>query len=165
MTEDKHENLKMKPAPPPSDNITTTVRLVFEVMLKDKKVTPRQLTLANEVVTRMTETIQKGHFFPPNAGDITLTITIVACSEGSRYGRLCCGELGVGWVVLECEWLLMRGDVKLTTTKTEKLRDSGAIGFADLCDANYGENTLLMDLCVRMAVQIGKKSAIALGKL
>jgi hypothetical protein len=62
-------------------------------------------------------------------------------------------------VILYYEWLLMRGDAKLAKPKTESLRYSEAIGFTDVCDANYGENTILNDLCYNVAEQIGKKSA------
>ncbi len=93
-----------------------------------------------------------------------MKITVVACSEGSRRRRICCGELGVGWVMLECEWLPVRGDAKLTESKTETLRSSGAAGFSDVCDANFGQNTLLNELCYKMSEQIGNKSAKALRK-
>jgi hypothetical protein len=165
MTKDQSETAKWEPAPPSSDYIKA-IRLAFEVELrpKDQKV-PGRVALANKVVERMSETIQRGSFFPPNKGDITLKIKVVACSEGSRCGRICCGELGVGWVKLDCEWLLMRGDAKLTKPKTESLRSSGAIGFSDVYDANYGENTLLNNLYYEMATQIAKNSATALSHL
>jgi hypothetical protein len=162
MTKDQSENAKVKP---PADN-NNTVRVAFEVKLrpKDQKV-PNRVTMANDVVERMSETIlQKGNFFPPNKRDITLKVTVVACSEGSRWGRICCGELGVGWVMLDCEWLLARGDTKLTEPTTETLRSSGAAGFSDVCDANFGQNTLLNELCYKMSEQIGNKSAKALRK-
>jgi hypothetical protein len=165
MTKDQSEPAKVEPAPPSPDN-TKTIRVVFELELrpKDQKM-PDRVTLANKVVERMSETIQQGNFFPPNKGDITLKIAVVACSEGSRCGRICCGELGMGWVMLDCDWLLMRDDAKLTKPKTESLRSSGAIGFTDICDANFGENTILNDLCYKMAEKIGKKSATALSNL
>jgi hypothetical protein len=106
-------------------------------------------------VERMSETIEKGDFLPTSKGNIILKITVLACSGGSRFGRICCAELGVGWVMLDCEWLLMTGDAKLTKTtkptkpKTESLRSSGAIGFTDVCDASYGENTISNDLCYK----------------
>jgi hypothetical protein len=103
---------------------------------------PDRVTLANKVVELMSETIQRGSFFPPGKGDITLMIIVVACSEGSRCGRICCTDLGAGWVMLDCEWVLMRGDAKLTKPKTESLRFSGGIGCTDVCDADYGENTI-----------------------
>jgi hypothetical protein len=158
MKKDQSETAKLEPARPSSDYIKA-IRLVF-----DQKV-PDRGTLANKVVERMSETIQRGSFFPPNKGDITLKITVVACSEGSRCGRICCGELGVGWVMLDCDWLLMRGDTKLTKPKTESLRSSGALGFTDVCEANYGENTILNDLCYKMAETIGQESAMALSRL
>jgi hypothetical protein len=112
MTKDKSETAKVSSAPPSSDYIKA-IRVVCEVELrpKDQKV-PDRVILANKVVERMSETIQRGSFFPPNKGDITLKITVMACSEGSRCGRICCGELGVGWVMLDCDWLLMRGAAK-----------------------------------------------------
>jgi hypothetical protein len=162
MTNDQSENAKVQP---PSDN-NSTVRVAVEVKLrpKDQKV-PNRVAMANAIVERMLETIQSGNFFPPNKGDITLKVTVMACSEGSRCGRICCGELGVGWVMLDCEWLLARGDAKLTEPRTEKLRDSGAIGFSDVCEANYGQHLLLNELCYKMSEQIGTKSARALGSL
>jgi hypothetical protein len=165
MTKDQSETTKVEPAPPSADK-NTTIRVVFELELrpKDQKV-PDRVTLANKVVERMSETIFRGNFFPPSKGDITLKITVVACSEGSRWGRICCGELGMGWVMLDCDWLLMRGDAKLTEPKTQSLRSSGAIGFTDMCDENFGENTILNDLCYKMAEKIGKKSAAALSHL
>jgi hypothetical protein len=149
-TKEQGENEKVEPAPPSSDN-NKTIRVVFEVELLPK----------DQVVERMSERIEKGDFFPTSKGDITLKITVLACSEGSRCGRICCAELGVGWVVLECEWLLMRGDAILTV-KTEKLRDSGAIGFADLSDADYGHDTLVYELSLKMARTIGHKADLAL---
>jgi hypothetical protein len=141
-TKEQGENEKVEPAPPSSDN-NKTIRVVFEVELLPK----------DQVVERMSERIEKGDFFPTSKGDITLKISVLACSEGSRCGRICCAELGVGWVMLDCEWLLMTGDAtkltKPTKPKTESLRSSGAIGFRDVCDANYGENTILNDLCYK----------------
>jgi hypothetical protein len=168
MQKDQSKNAKVKPAPPPSDNNNSdnTVRVVFEVKLRpvDQKL-PYRVTMANEVVQRMSETIHRGKFFPPTKGDITLEINIVACSEGDRCGRLCCAELGVGWVMLDCDWLLMEGDAKLTEPKKEKLRKTGALGFADCWYDNYGQYTLFYELCYKMVERIGTKSAKALLKL
>ncbi len=63
--------------------------------------------------------------------------------------------------MLDCEWLLMTGDAKLTEPMTETLRSSGAAGISDVCDANFGENTLLNELCYTMSEQIGTNSADA----
>jgi hypothetical protein len=167
MPKDQSENAKVKPAPLSDNNSSSnTARVVIDVWLRpEDQTSTHRLTMANEVVDRMSETIHRGKFFPPTKGDITLKITVVACSEGDRYGRICCAELGVGWVMLDCEWLLMRGDAKLTQPETEKLRETGALGFADVCDNEYGQHTILNDLCYKMAERIGKKSAKALRKL
>jgi hypothetical protein len=155
-------------ASPSDDNNNNNVRVVFEVKLRrrDQRV-PRRVTIANEVVECMSETFQRGNFFAQIKGEITLKINIVACSEGNRCCRIFFAETCVGWVILDCEWLLMRGDVKLTEPKTEKLRWSGMTDTQclDVCDENYGQYDLLNDLCYKMAEQIGEKSAKALRKL
>jgi hypothetical protein len=55
--------------------------------------------------------------------------------------RICCAELGVGWVMLDCEWLLMRGDAKLTKPKTES-DPLELLASRIICDTNYGKNIL-----------------------
>ncbi len=165
MTKDQSENVKVNPTPPPFDNNNTVRELVFEVKLrrKDQEV-PGRLRIAYEVAKRIVETIQSGFCFHTIHGDITLKITVVACSEGNRCARIFCAETCIGWVILDCEWFLMRGDTYLTEPKTEKLRWSGIWDFQglDVCYENYGEYTLLDIFCYKMAEKIAKKAAKAL---
>lgn len=82
-------------------------------------------------------------------------------------GRICCAELGVGWVVLEIKWKLLAK--KKTDTKeqdgqeivvcegTKKLRDSGGIGFIDMCESDFGENILLKVMAPDLAREIVDK--------
>jgi len=97
-----------------------------------------------------------------NEDAITIKIELLQCHEGSRWGRMCCGGLGFGWVVLEAEWQLLRGGVQLAS-KREILRDAGAIGFADVGNKDFGHQTLL-ELAHRMAHLIGSESKKELNK-
>uniref|UniRef100_A0A7S3LFD6 Uncharacterized protein n=1 Tax=Amphora coffeiformis TaxID=265554 RepID=A0A7S3LFD6_9STRA len=42
---------------------------------------------------------------PDTSGPI-LHVDVLQCTQGSRCGRICCAELGMGWVVLEVSWRL-----------------------------------------------------------
>lgn len=96
-------------------------------------------------------------------GSNTLTIDILQCTEGSRWGRVCCSEVGVGWVVLEVSWKLVAGKEvippdatppKILCEGTKKLRDGGNLGFADLCEPKLGESTLVEDMVPRLVIKI-----------
>lgn len=119
----------------------------------------RQTHRAAEVKIEMLEVLLK-YFFPSGyenkGGNITLKIDLLQCQEGSRWGRMCCGGLGFGWVVLETEWRLSRG-AKPLLTKRELLRDSGAIGCADVGNKKFGYHTLIK-LAQKMALTIGSES-------
>lgn len=105
--------------------------------------------LANQAVERLTRLINIGR------PDAAIDINIEMCTEGSRWGRICCGELGMGWIVLNLTWQL-QGNPE--PARRIKLRDSGAIGFTDVCEPNYGENLLLNDMTVRAARKITKEA-------
>lgn len=91
-------------------------------------------------------------------GGVELKISFLQCTKGSRWGRMCCGELGMGWVVLELDWSLVEGDKVLKQPAKFKLRDSGAAGISDLCDSDYGENVLLTQLCQEAARKIVREA-------
>jgi len=80
----------------------------------------------------------------PNNNKLTLHINIVRCSDGSRAGRMCFGELGMGWALLFLRWRLSNDQTKDTVLGPfeEKFRDSAAAGCADLCDPMFGDNTV-----------------------
>ena len=155
-------------AAPSASNTNTVHEIVFEVTLRRKdRGVPGRLRIAYQVAKRIANTIQSGFFFHPIHGDITLKIIVVACSAGNRCARIFCAETCVGWVILDCEWFLMRGDTYLTEPKTEKLRWSGMwdVQGLDACYENYGEYTLLNNFCYKMAERIATKAAEALNNL
>ncbi|KAL3893227.1 MAG: hypothetical protein SGARI_008304 [Bacillariaceae sp.] len=90
-------------------------------------------------------------------GKQTIKIDILQCTEGSRCGRICCSEIGVGWVVLEIKWQLLQGkrDIVVAQGK-DKLRDGGSIGCADMCSSDVGENALLKQMAPKLAKDIVK---------
>lgn len=96
-------------------------------------------------------------------GGIGLTATVTACSIGSRWGRMLCGELGVGWIVLHVQWYLENEDgMKLTEPKTVKIRDSGVIGVEDICDVNFGPHTMKYELSKQAVKRISADVKVAL---
>jgi hypothetical protein len=141
------------------------MKVVFTLELRDcDKKSRYRVNLANQVVEFMTREFSLYSWYTTNKEDaITLNVTIIACSEGSRWGRMCCGELGVGWVLLKLNWHLLSKDNKRLTNPTgERLRDSGALGFADLCEENFGEQRMLTYLASEAADTIAMKARSAL---
>ena len=123
--------------------------------------------IVNRVMDRLNECFKKT--FPNLIVESTsksryvLTVTLLQCTEGSRWGRICCGELGVGWVVLEIQWKLTDTVTSIVLTKgTKKLRDSGAIGFVDMCKSDMGEVALLDEMTPKLANKIALASLNAL---
>lgn len=126
--------------------------------------------LAEKLAQRMREGTLD-HMFPcSKTGDattlrLTLKIVITACSEGNRMGRMCCAELGLGWVKLHMDWSLWKDpNERLTDSKTEKFHDTASIGFEDLCDAEYGEHALEKK-ATAAADKIGKATKDQLAKI
>lgn len=83
-----------------------------------------------------------------------LNIKILQCTEGSRMGRICCAEMGVGWVVLEIQWALKDEKGNVLANGSKKLQDSGNIGIADLCASDIGERRLLDTMAPKLAAEI-----------
>jgi hypothetical protein len=77
---------------------------------------------------------------------LSIQLKIKRCSEGSRWGRICCGELGMGWSLLFVEWTLVEKDAEndgtLIGPEVVQCRNSGAIGFVDVCESDYGEKSV-----------------------
>jgi hypothetical protein len=89
---------------------------------------------------------------------IMLNLNILQCTEGSRWGRICCGELGLGWIVLETKWELVDEKGCVLVKGASKLRDSGALGCVDMCANDYGEQSLLKTITPNLAKEIKSKS-------
>jgi hypothetical protein len=145
------------------------VRVVCKVDLRKKdKLRIANAELVDQVCEKLKEEFNKNRdasfiFDDQLEGGIALITTVVACSVGSRWGRMCCGELGAGWVVLHVQWHLENEDgMKLTEPKTEKVRDSGVIGFEDLCDADFGPHTVKFELSKRAAKTISAEAKSAI---
>ena len=86
-----------------------------------------------------------------------LTLNIIQCTDGSRWGRMCCGELGVGWIVLEIKWRLIDEYQSVLVEGASKLHHSGGIGCADIMEKDFGENSLLNSLAPKLAEEIKAK--------
>lgn len=76
-----------------------------------------------------------------------LVITIKQCSKGGRWARMCCAELGMGWMRLSMRWELKdsKGGAALASGECH-LEDSGNIGFSDLCERSVPCNSLVLPL-------------------
>ena len=66
-------------------------------------------------------------------GDVLL-ITIKQCSKGGRWTRMCCAELGMGWVRLVIHWALKNSNGEVLASGSCHLEDSGNIGCSDIFD-------------------------------
>jgi hypothetical protein len=136
-------------------------RAVYEVRLDEKH---KNDGVMQSEAYKAGSTMQKvlaSKYFPPGEGTSTLKVTILSVSKGSRWGRICCGEVGVGWAVLKSEWCLTRDGKNLTPPKIETTRDSGAAGTKD-ANAEYGENQIVDDLARAAGDTIGPKATAAL---
>ena len=115
-----------------------------------------------EIVNRVIERLNKELGVLKNGSNnpnMCLNLNILQCTEGSRWGRICCGELGAGWIVLEIKWELIDEKKGCVLVKgRSKLRDSVAIGCADVCESNYGEENLLNTMTPNLATEIKSKS-------
>jgi len=78
----------------------------------------------------------------PSTENRILRVNIHNCTTGSRWGRLCCGWLGVGWAEFSISWSVEDGN-KVVTNHQKKFATSGAIGLDDTCNANVGENFIM----------------------
>jgi len=107
----------------------------------------------------MSNVLADAECYPSDKGDISLKISLLKCTEGDRCGRICCGKLGMGWVVLKAEWQLVQKDgTPLAAKHHEKLRDSGGLGGClDLCQRDIG-HTRLIELADEMARKIARES-------
>mmetsp|Transcript_48506 Transcript_48506/g.48867 ORF Transcript_48506/g.48867 Transcript_48506/m.48867 type:complete len:135 (-) Transcript_48506:106-510(-) len=90
-----------------------------------------------------------------------LKLDINSCTKGSRWGRMCCAELGMGWIKLQVKWTLML-EKELLVEGTWKGDDAAGIGFTDLCDSDAGENILLHKLVPKLAADIKAKTRSSL---
>ncbi|GFH55664.1 hypothetical protein CTEN210_12140 [Chaetoceros tenuissimus] len=76
-------------------------------------------------------------------------IKIKTCDPGSRGGRICCGELGVGWAKFAISWEVSEGDSNDAVVLGKKAYEtSGAIGFEDMCSPDVGENFIFQTASV-----------------
>ena len=109
----------------------------------------------NRVCDRLDKELQSLKKFTTGSPKI-LTLEIIRCTEGSRWGRICCAELGEGWIILKIRWALtIEGSPEtVLATGESKLEDSGNIGCSDLCDSNYGEHALLDILTPKLVEKI-----------
>lgn len=75
---------------------------------------------------------------------LVLNVTITRCTEGNRAGRIFAGELGAGWAMLFLDWRVIdtASNEVIIGGKTEKFKDSGAAGFADMFEADLGQKAL-----------------------
>lgn len=134
-------------------------RVIYEVKLDEKhNKDGKKQSEAYRVGSQMQKVLASPNYFPPN--EVTLKLTVSSISKGSRWGRICCGECGVGWAVLKTEWCLTRNGKNLTSPKTETTRDSGAIGTKD-GDPNFSEKQIVDDLAHAAANRIGAKAKAA----
>ena len=119
-----------------------------------------EISGGGEIVNRVIERMNKELSVLKNGsnGSTVLNLSILQCTEGDRWGRICCGELGVGWIVLEIEWNLKDEKGCVLVQGASKLRDSGVVGFSDLCDNYYGEKNLINTLTPKLAEEIKSKS-------
>ena len=95
---------------------------------------------------------------------LTLHIKITRCSEGSRLGRYCFAQYGVGWALLHLEWRICddRTHIVVVGPFTEKLRHSAALGCADMCDDRVGDMAIQDMAASRGPIAIEKKISKAL---
>jgi len=78
----------------------------------------------------------------PSRSNRILRVSVDNCTPGSRWGRMCCGWLGVGWAVLYISWSVEDGN-KVVTNHQKKYATSGAIGLDDTCDELFGEHFIM----------------------
>ena len=115
--------------------------------------------ISNRVVDKLrTQLSTQFHIMDGTAATThpTLSIVVLQCTAGSRWGRACCAELGMGWVVLEIQWKLTSsstGDdtVACLAQGCEKRRDAGNMGFGDFCSSDVGERALFDDMVPKLA--------------
>lgn len=136
-------------------------RVVYEVKLDEKHKNDGAMQSDAYKVGSTMQKVLASKYFPVGEGTATLKVTILSVSKGSRWGRICCGELGLGWAVLRTEWCLTRDGKNLTQPKLETTKDSGAIGIKD-ANAEYGEKQIVMDLAQAAGDRIGAKATAAL---
>ena len=104
-------------------------------------------------VTAMMHSVLTSRFHKEvNQAETVIHIKLLQCSTGNRCARIMIPV--VGWIVLEVEWNLSKGGHNLTEPRRIKRRNAAALGLRDLCDAKYGERTLLNNLCVDIATTL-----------
>jgi len=139
-------------------------RVTYEVKLSEKhNMDGKKQSEAYRVGSQMKKVLASSIYFPPSDEDdaVSLKVKILSVTKGSRWGRICCGEFGVGWAVLKTEWCLTRDGKSLTALNMETTRDSGAAGTKD-GDANYSEKQIVDELAQAAANTIGVKAKAAL---
>lgn len=142
---------------------TASARVWYEVKLSpeaDAK-DPKKMSEAYKVGAILNKTLSGDQYFPPNQGDITVKVIILKINKGSRWGRICCGEAGMGWASLDVDWCLLRQDGKeVSPVKRERVKDSGALGTRD-ANQEFSETQIVEDMASRAANQVGAKAKAA----
>jgi hypothetical protein len=129
---------------PHPDHIQIRLELGRDVSSSDQDIAQEVMDI---ISTRLHSQLELGN-------GIALLIRIDQCSKGSAWSRMCCGELGCGWVVLETKWSLWQDHTPLIPTQTETMYDSGALGCADLNDSHHADKALRHKLAPHMADKI-----------
>jgi hypothetical protein len=146
-----------KEAKEPTVLPTQEARVFYEVKLDPKLANDGQAqSEAYRAGSQMTKVLA-AQYFKPSEGDVTLKVAVLSISKGSRWGRICCGECGVGWASLTTEWCLTRDGKDLSTPIKHTTLDSGAAGTKD-GDKNFAKKELVDSLAKRAAHEIGKKA-------
>lgn len=139
---------------------TASARVWYEVKLSPEDAKdPKKMSEAYKVGTILTKTLSG--YFPPDQGEITVKVIILKINKGSRWGRICCGEAGMGWASLDVDWCLLDRDGKeITPLKRERAKDSGALGTRD-GNKEFSETLIVEDMASRAANQVGAKAKAA----
>jgi len=95
----------------------------------------------------------------PIENKLTLHINITRCSHGDRLGRYCFALFGLFWALLFLEWHVCddRTSTVVVGPFTQKLRDSGVLGFADMCDDRVGDMAVQNMASIRGPIAIDNK--------
>jgi|EP00979_Chaetoceros_neogracilis_P008944 hypothetical protein len=118
---------------------------------------------ANLLETNLETRLAQGIKTPLPNPTLTLHVQITRCTPGSRAGRICCGELGLGWALLFVKWSISEGGEIIIASHTEKYTSSGFIGLDDICESTVGEDFIFKAVRAIAPGDIVKKAVIALG--
>lgn len=110
--------------------------------------------IVNRVIEALNSSLARNGIENNKQGSRTLSIEILECTDGSRWGRICCAELGYGWIILDARWKVKDMDGKILKQGTKVWNDSGAIGLDDVCESDLGEKRLLGDMTPKLAMCI-----------